>query len=76
MPSMTSALPQSRLPVLDACCRMATALVGACGAAAGDVALDALRRCAAAPLASRRASIQRSFASCGADTAALHAQVS
>jgi hypothetical protein len=27
---------------------MATALVAACGAAAGDVALDALRKCVAA----------------------------
>ena len=55
MPSMTSALPQSRLPILDAWCRMATALVGACGAAAGDVALDALRRCVIALLALRHA---------------------
>ena len=42
------------LPRLEGVCCMATALVGACGAAASDVALDALRRCVATPLASPR----------------------
>jgi hypothetical protein len=42
---------------------MATALVAACGAAAGDVALDALRKCVAAAPLHRRFSMPSALAS-------------